>query len=145
MDRRKAGSFNGDYERNLGRGGRVSRRKLPKIRELLQFYREIQFSSFFLAKSSCSSKTTKSTFLPFAIIAVIIKHYFHTNWSLRYFDQLPPPHRVWGSGQSSKHSTNCYDFQWDKVSKGGVLVLTSPSLNKKRASDGITIGKDICE
>ena len=36
-------------------------------------------------------------------------------------------------------------FQWDKVSKGGVLVLTSPSLNKKRAADGITIGTDICE
>ena len=36
-------------------------------------------------------------------------------------------------------------FQWDKVSKGGVLVLTSPSLNKKRAADGITIGRDICE
>merc|ERR1711936_62963 len=34
---------------------------------------------------------------------------------------------------------------WDKVSKGGVLVLTSPSLNKNRAKEGITIGKDICE
>ena len=48
-----------------------------------------------------------------------------------------------------KNSQSCpFDkshFQWDKVSKGGVLVLTSPSLNKKRAADGITIGRDICE
>ena len=26
-----------------------------------------------------------------------------------------------------------------------MTMMTSPSLNKKRAADGITIGKDICE
>jgi len=31
---------------------------------------------------------------------------------------------------------------WDKGSKG--LVLTSGSLNKKRAADGVTVGDDIC-
>merc|ERR1711918_3880 len=31
---------------------------------------------------------------------------------------------------------------WDKGGKG--LVLTSPSLNKKRAADGVSIGDDIC-
>merc|ERR1719201_1886926 len=31
---------------------------------------------------------------------------------------------------------------WDKGGKG--LVLTSPSLNKKRGADGISIGDDIC-
>jgi len=34
---------------------------------------------------------------------------------------------------------------WEKISKGQVLVLTSPSLSKKRAAEGITIGQDICE
>ena len=33
--------------------------------------------------------------------------------------------------------------QWDKGGKG--LVLTSPSLNKKRAADGVTIGDDVCK
>ena len=36
-----------------------------------------------------------------------------------------------------------YHCQWDKGGKG--LVLTSPSLNKKRGADGVTIGDDICK
>ena len=36
-----------------------------------------------------------------------------------------------------------YHSQWDKGGKG--LVLTSPSLNKKRAADGVSIGDDICK
>jgi len=47
-------------------------------------------------------------------------------------------------GNYPRYESFCNSI-WDKVSKGGVLVLTSPSLNKKRAADGITIGRDICE
>merc|ERR1711981_1000527 len=47
-------------------------------------------------------------------------------------------------GNNERYKSFCNSI-WDKVSKGGVLVLTSPSLNKNRAKEGITIGKDICE
>ena len=42
------------------------------------------------------------------------------------------------------YTYNIY-LQWEKVQKGKVLVLTSPSLSKKRAAEGITIGQDIFE
>ena len=43
----------------------------------------------------------------------------------------------------SQKSMSLTMSQWDKGGKG--LVLTSPSLNKKRAADGISIGDDICK
>ena len=45
---------------------------------------------------------------------------------------------------SAKYFSAKY-FQWEKVQKGKVMELTSPSLSKKRAAKDITIGQDICE
>ena len=71
-------------------------------------------------------------------VTLQVQIYFHSNKVLELHTDV-----------NFKNSQSCpfdtFYFQWDKVSKGGVLVLTSPSLNKKRAADGITIGRDICE
>jgi len=47
-----------------------------------------------------------------------------------------------GTPNVERYNTFCAEV-WDKGGKG--LVLTSPSLNKKRAADGISIGDDICK
>merc|ERR1711971_1024962 len=46
-----------------------------------------------------------------------------------------------GSPNVQRYNDFCAQV-WDKGGKG--LVLTSPSLNKKRGADGISIGDDIC-
>jgi len=46
-----------------------------------------------------------------------------------------------GSPNVKRYNDFCAEV-WDKGGKG--LVLTSPSLNKKRGADGVTIGDDIC-
>merc|ERR1712037_1004210 len=46
-----------------------------------------------------------------------------------------------GSPSVKRYNDFCAQV-WDKGGKG--LVLTSPSLNKKRGADGISIGGDIC-
>merc|ERR1712037_211957 len=61
-----------------------------------------------------------------------------------YIDPNEPAADECPGGNNERYKSFCNSI-WDKVSKGGVLVLTSPSLNKNRAKEGITIGKDICE